>query len=246
MSKRLRALLLAIACAAGISQTGIARAGDAAEIRVIGFSADARMFAFEEFGVQDGSGFPYSNIYVIDLALDKFAPGAPVRVTVEHEAPLKEARAIAWAKAKGLIVRYGADSDPGAFAAYRAAADLGAAGEIVRFNRYPQAPSVARPYAVKIQNKPFPATKDCLNASNGFNGFMLTLVEADGVPVDRLLYEDDAVPPSRKCPTGYRVGAIVTGGANAAAAVAMIQASSQGFEGDDIRWIAAPIRLDGP
>jgi predicted secreted protein len=246
MSRRLRAFLLSVACSAGLFMGQAAQAGDAAEMRVIGFSADARMFAFEEFGVQDGSGFPYSNIFVVDLALDKFAPGAPVRVTIEREAPIKDARLRAWEKARSLIARYGVDSDPGAFAAYRAAADLGASGDAVRFNRYPQAPNVARPYAIAIQSKPFPATKDCLNASNGFNGFMLKLVEANGAPVDRLLYEDAAVPPSRKCPTGYRVGAVVTGGANAVAAVAMIQASSQGFEGDDIRWIAVPIHLDAP
>ncbi|MCV3765265.1 DUF2259 domain-containing protein [Rhizobium sp. TRM95796] len=246
MNARLRALLLAIAFAAGVSQTGPTRAGDAAEMRVIGFSADARMFAFEEFGVQDGSGFPYSNIYVIDLERDKFAPGSPVRVTVEREAPLKEARALAWAKAKGLIVRYGADSDPGAFAAYRAAADIGANAETVRFNRYPRAPGVAKPYSVKLQAKPFPATKDCLNASNGFNGFLLKLVEASGKAVDRVLYEDGSVPPSRKCPTGYRIGAIVMDNDRAATSVAMIQASSQGFEGDDIRWIAVPVHLDAP
>ncbi|WP_137158134.1 DUF2259 domain-containing protein [Rhizobium sp. FKL33] len=246
MKKRLRTLILTLACAGGLLQADASLASDAAEMRVIGFSADARIFAFEEFGVQDGSGFPYSNIYVIDLARDKFAPGSPVRVTIERETPLKDARAQAWAKARDLIARYGADSDPGAFAVFRAAADLGAEGETVRFNRYPRAPKVAKPYSIKLETKPFPATKDCLNASNGFNGFQLKLVEADGKPVDRLLYEDATVPPSRKCPTGYRIGAIVLDGENASTAVAMIQASSQGFEGDDIRWIAVPIQLDAP
>lgn len=246
MNKRRRIPLLALACSVGLFQTAAALAGDAAEMRVIGFSADARIFAFEEFGVQDGSGFPYSNIYLIDLERDKFAPGSPVRVTIEREAPLKEARSLAWAKTRGIITRYGADSDPGAFAAYRAAADLGAEGEVVRFNRYPRAPKVAKPYSIKIENKPFPATKDCLNASNSFNGFQLKLVEADGKPADRLLYQDETVPPSRKCPTGYRIGAIVMDSERASTAVAMIQASSQGFEGDDVRWIAVPIQLDAP
>jgi predicted secreted protein len=223
-----------------------AYAGDAAEMRVIGFSADARIFAFEEYGVQDGSGFPYSNIYLIDLDRDKFTPGAPIKVTIEREAMVKEARALAWSKAQSLVTRYGADSDPGAFAVYRAAADLNAQGDTVRFNRYPRAPKVSKAYSIQLQPKPFPATKDCLNASNGFNGFLLKLVEADGKPVDRVLYEDASVPPSRKCPTGYRIGAVVMDNDKAATAVAMIQASSQGFEGDDIRWIAIPIKLEAP
>jgi predicted secreted protein len=247
MKTRLRALLVCLAsCAGPMMLAETACAGDAAEMRVIGFSADARIFAFEEYGVQDGSGFPYSNIYLIDVERNKFTPGSPVRVTIEREAPVKEARALAWSKAQALVTRYGADSDPGAFAVYRAAADLGAEGDTVRFNRYPRAPKLSRPYAIQLQTKPFPATKDCLNAGNGFNGFLLKLIEADAKPVDRLLYEDASVPPSRKCPTGYRIGAVVMDNDKAATAVAMIQVSSQGFEGDDIRWVAIPIKLDAP
>ena len=47
-----------------------AQAGDFAKREIHGFSVDGGLFAFEEYGVQDGSGFPYSNIYVIDTATD--------------------------------------------------------------------------------------------------------------------------------------------------------------------------------
>ena len=45
-----------------------ARAGDVAELEILGFSDDGGVFAFEEYGVQDGSGFPYANRYYIDTA----------------------------------------------------------------------------------------------------------------------------------------------------------------------------------
>ncbi|MBN9059609.1 MAG: DUF2259 domain-containing protein, partial [Rhizobiales bacterium] len=45
-----------------------AMAGDFAERSILGFSPDGGRFAFEEFGIQDGSGFPYSNIFVLDTA----------------------------------------------------------------------------------------------------------------------------------------------------------------------------------
>ena len=38
-----------------------ASAGDTATPQVLGFSADGKVFAFEEYGIQDGSGFPYAN-----------------------------------------------------------------------------------------------------------------------------------------------------------------------------------------
>ena len=60
-------------------------AGDRALIDYVGFSADFRYFAFEEFGIQDGSGFAYSNIFVVDLATDSWVVGTPVRVQAESE-----------------------------------------------------------------------------------------------------------------------------------------------------------------
>jgi predicted secreted protein len=42
-----------------------AHAGDYAYRDILGFSSDGKSFAFEEYGVQDGSGFPYANIFVV-------------------------------------------------------------------------------------------------------------------------------------------------------------------------------------
>jgi len=68
---RLIALLL-FACSAIAAQ-----AGDYAERRIIGFSANGKYFAFQQFGVQDGSGFPYSEIFIINTDTDTWAGGSP-------------------------------------------------------------------------------------------------------------------------------------------------------------------------
>ena len=80
-------ILMALLLLAGLLLSPVARAGDAAEFRAHGFSSDAqgRYFAFEEFGVQDGSGFPYSNIYNVDLEKDAWVDESPVRVTIKEE-----------------------------------------------------------------------------------------------------------------------------------------------------------------
>ena len=46
--------------------------GDTASIEILGFTADGSVFAFEEYGIQDGSGFPYSHRFYIDTATDRF------------------------------------------------------------------------------------------------------------------------------------------------------------------------------
>ncbi|MBB4572913.1 hypothetical protein [Rhizobium lentis] len=39
---------------------GVSLAGDIASIQPIGFSADGKVFAFQEFGLKEGSNVPYS------------------------------------------------------------------------------------------------------------------------------------------------------------------------------------------
>jgi len=71
-------------------------AGDYANLNFIGFSKDGKYLAFEEYGTQDGSGYPYANIYFVDVAKNAFA-GKPFKVAIEKETATEDA---ARAKAK--------------------------------------------------------------------------------------------------------------------------------------------------
>ncbi|MGE6786024.1 DUF2259 domain-containing protein, partial [Ensifer adhaerens] len=53
-----RAAISGLCCLAAAATASPALAGDYAALQPIGFSADGNVFAFEEYGVQDGSGFP--------------------------------------------------------------------------------------------------------------------------------------------------------------------------------------------
>ena len=97
--------------ASGLLAVGLslpAMAGDRALIDHVGFSADFRYFAFEEFGIQDGSGFAYSNIFVVDLETDSWVIGTPVRVQAEsEETSLVEIRAEAARLAADHVDEFG-------------------------------------------------------------------------------------------------------------------------------------------
>src|SRR5262245_14136735 len=70
-------------------------AGDRALIEFLGYSPDGKYFAFEQFGIQDGSGHAYSEIQVIDLVADKWTYGSPflARATEDNpDRPLAELR----------------------------------------------------------------------------------------------------------------------------------------------------------
>ena len=68
-----------------VAVAGPAAAGDLARPEVIGFSADGRYVALEEYGAQDGSGFPFASIFVIDVAANDWVGGSPVRVTLDYD-----------------------------------------------------------------------------------------------------------------------------------------------------------------
>src|SRR5690606_27384389 len=92
------------ASAALLAIAAPAAAGDRAMIDYLGYSEDGRYFAFEEFGVQDGSGFHYANIYIVDLPADRWVAGTPFRVMLDDdEADVEDARDAALEQAEARL-----------------------------------------------------------------------------------------------------------------------------------------------
>jgi predicted secreted protein len=67
-------------------------AGDASEYRFLGFSDDLKYCAFEISGVHDGSGFPYTTLYLIVVDSNDYA-AKPIEVTGENGETPEEVRA---------------------------------------------------------------------------------------------------------------------------------------------------------
>ena len=216
-----------------------AQAGDRAGFYALGFSADGRYFAFEEYGIQDGSGFPYSNIYAIDLPADKWVPGAPFSVRVDaDDASLAMARqqamdlaqptldTLSLAAPAELIAHIG-DGEPDD-------------GQVLSFGT--PGYGLAEPQNVRtLSLDTFPLAASGITCADYTDqpteGFALQL---DGVEI----YRDKALPKSRGCALGYRIHAVVTpfqGGLQEPATVAIVSVYPFGFEGPDRRFIAVPI-----
>ena len=95
------------AAAALFAAAGL-RAGDLAELNFVGFSEDGARFAYEQFGVQDGSGFGYSQIYFVDAAKNAWA-GPPVAVEDEKGESLEAVRARARKAAEPSLQKFGGE-----------------------------------------------------------------------------------------------------------------------------------------
>lgn len=236
----------ALLLAAAFVSTAPAFAGDAAQIDFIGFSENKRFFAFEEFGIRDGSGGPYSSVYVIDLETDSWAGGAPFTVSVDDEtAKLGDIRAGALAKAKPAIDRLQL-SFPAEILALRADADP-QTGDSTTIGYGPYGPTPGQPTEIEtLQLTTFeaPSKEDCASYGVTSLGFALSLTKASGT--NQEIHRDTIVPASRGCALSYKLYAVVAPFYwqwNADQAVAIVSVDKLGFEGPDRRFIAVPIPI---
>lgn len=236
----------AAAVALLLSLAGLARAGDFAGFQSIGFSADGSVYAFEEYGIRDGAGFPYSTIYAIDTRKDAYLPGTPIRTSLEDEnAGLLEARNQTYGKAMELMQTHALGDNPGVLAAFNPFGEVSPTPDRIRYLPIAVDPPVSAPSTLKLETVDMPATAKCQAMNAEKIAFRLRAVERDGKPVDDLVYEDKSIPDSRACPTGYRFGGVVTfqpQTGDASVQIALILVLSQGFEGQDGRWIAIPVK----
>jgi len=224
--------------AASLAFAGPALAGDRAQFDPIGFSTDGRYFAFEEFGIQDGSGFPFANIYVLDLPADKWA-GTPVRIRDDNDgARLSDVRAEAATKAAGVL-KQNDITFPAMFLALNADGEPDAAAYSLRYGQpgYGLGPTQDE-HLLEIETFDLPSGEDCSIIDNETKGFAL---KVDGAELQR---DSGKLPKTRGCPMDYRVYAVLAPAdidSNSASPVAIISVFPYGFEGPDRRFIAVPL-----
>jgi predicted secreted protein len=216
---------------------GSAQAADAARRDILGFSPDGTYFAFEEYGVQDASNFPYSNLYVIDNRIDEWVPGSPFRTHLQQNwAKLDQARSQTRNQASSTLVTLGIGrqgktilSDP--------ADKVVAAARFLAFT----VPDDARSPGlgtVRLRLTEHQLTRQGCNFGNELRGFVLQLEDAQGQPI-RILHEDKDLPPSRGCPKGYGLSDVIVYPRDGRGPVLIVIVSVYrfGFGGGERRYI---------
>jgi len=230
------------------------RAAVVADFRNLGFSPDGRHFAFMEYGVQDGSGFPFANVFVIDLDRDAWA-GPPVRIVLEKEArDAREAMRVALRRAAPTLKR--ADIAPllTGRELFHAPPTEGTGSAITAvFSGWPWQSGDARwRYTLQLSTFPLPGG-DCIpEMTEAARGFALDVLTGEENRRVRL-YSDRTVPTSRHCPIAYAMDRVirfaVPGGMNRnlrVRDVVIIRYGYPAFEGLDQRHLAIPVKLPQP
>lgn len=221
-----------------------ALAGDRALIDFIGFSDDSRYFAFEEFGIQDGSGFAYSSVYVIDLTSDSWVVGTPIRVQASNESTsLGQVRAQVQAEAADDIATLGI-AVPVEIAALIGDGTPDTDAQALRFGAPAYDPgAVTGDYELQLLSFDTAAAAPCREwFSVSPKGYELSIIDGDN---ERLLHRDTTLPRSRGCPVTYRLYGVVMpfNAGSISQAVGIVSVYPGGFEGPDRRFIAVPLGL---
>jgi len=220
-----------------------AQAGDFAEFRPIGFSESGQYYAFAQIGVHDGSGFPYAELWVIDVLKNEQVGTSSIELTEEKDGAMgtpEQAlqKAIEAAKLERFSIKAneipGSDllvhlpTDHSTFTnnvfSVESRVEGGASGAVTKFE-------------VKAETtKTEPAVKDIPAEFGPAQLLKLSIVgleEAKGTV--QVLQEDKRLPKSRAYPLAYtirRVTAFKDG------LVVIVSYTTPGFEGLNARYIA--------
>ncbi len=238
MKLQLSAIALVLLTAFGAS------AGDVAEMRPLGFSPDGKFFAFEQFGEQDGSGFAYAEIQVIDTETDQYVPGTPVSVLIRREeASIGEARRESLKQAKAILDERRIGDDPGYLVAMAPIGELAGKDDEMRYQTVPSFYVSEGVYRVSLEQFEAKGEDLCVSMNVNVRGFALSVADDAKPEVRREVYRDKSIPKSRNCPSAYAVGGVVTPGYRSNGPhIIMVQVASLGFEGNNLRWLAVPVK----
>ena len=222
-----------------------ARAAFAAERDIIGFNSTGTVFVFEQFGRQDGSGFPFSELFFISTATNKYAY-LPIRLQIKNERrSIKAARKKARRAAERLGIGPNGFSSPGRLVASDAITEEPPPGDTITFGRYYLPSGDAPKYEVALTEIVSPVAR-CADFTQG-NEKKLKLTLKNLQTQDMTTLQDDAgIPTSRGCPTDYSISDVVlfdqVGGGTVV--VVLVNVIRFGFEGSDRFFIGVSGTLD--
>ncbi len=222
-------------------------AADAAERVFLGFSADGRYFAFEQFGVQDGSGFPYSDIFVIDADADAWHAGTPVRVMLQDDgANVAAARRKAAELARPVMTALKIE-EPGIVLASQSSYQNGSDPQRLAFHKsYVPTEAVENDdvTTVELEEIVLPGPSKCPAGDLPYVGFALR-IKLSGAQAFTSVHRDAEIPASRVCPLRYSLSDIVGFRPTIDGPIrllALVSVFSYGFEGMDRRFVAVTLQ----
>ena len=221
----------------GFCITVVCRAGDMAEFQVIGFTPGGKYFAFEQYGVQDGSGFSYSDIFIIDTTSDIWVKGSPIRVELEDET-LSKVRKISALRAAPVLKQLNILQTTQPLLNHLEKRDNNGI-DIFTFK-------LGEVFEYSLNLKHW-QTNDVRCQRYGVSPELFSLSISKNAEVDnnpRILHKDYRLPRSRGCPIKYAIDQLYISKGQEKSIAVIISVFTNGFEGSNRRFIAITSQID--
>ncbi len=239
MKSRPRLPLSLIACFALVGLLLLApaaRAGDMAELEIVGFSPDGETFAYEQYGISDGSGFPWVEIRFVDT-WDDCPAAPPIRLEDEEEGALESLRTAARTRAVPTFRKLGLMSAVDGESLF----SRPVAGDLFSFQALTTARVALLGDPMDLQVVETPVADGNEDPFTG-GGAALRLVAVEPVSgVSIVLHDDDGVlPPERAAARDYSIVAVRK---VAEGHVVVLAYRVPAFEGPSLRYMAVGFSL---
>ncbi len=219
-------------------------AEDIAHRRIIGFSPDGDYFAFEQSGIENGSGEAYAHIFLIETRHNKWVKGSPFRARAIGRGKLRRARQKVRRAARDALSRYNVHKK-GVVLASNPITEMSANPHRVRVHTRRSIRQLDEPLVFAIKEIRI-RTPRCRRLTRQRIKGMIIKVRRKGGRW-KILHEDKRIPKSRGCPTSYAIEDVIRltkrdGGAVYAVIYSFIRS---GPEGEERRFIAGGWHDDG-
>jgi predicted secreted protein len=214
-------------------------AGDASQLKLIGFSKDGDYLAFQQYGITEGEGAGYSTTYFVDVKGNKYAvkPLETRKADVKQET-LPDLIQQNLEQAKPDLEKLGIVTDNlGTQVIARLLSDVGADPKKVEFtlgsNPLPPVGVHHKTFVLTLHDEKAKTEADCTNLGE-IKNLTLTL-ENTVTKKSKTLQQDKEVPKSRGCPLEYRIQDVYI--FNEKYIAVFINVFSHGFEGQNMRYL---------
>ncbi len=223
-------------------------AGDFATRTILGFSPDGRFFAFEQYGTQDGSGFPYADLIILDTKRNAWVKGSPFRTLLfDGKATIEQAREQSKKKAASLLRQMNI-SPRGVSLLSNPATELTSPHSALFQTQAKDDILNIRPYRIALKTRSLTDRK-CSLTANRTEGLSLSLTRLDDANKTIFLAQEDHTRRLRRlrgCASDYKIADVLLFDPmetdelhkEQAVLVVLLHVIQQGFEGNDRRFMA--------
>jgi len=231
-------ILVTVLCSGVLLLPSEVLCADSAEFLTLGFSKDGKYYACEQYGVQDGSGFPYSEVFFVEVGKNGWAK-SPIRISATAEkSTLRAIRAEVRKQAAGPLNALGiVPGENRGELSFTAAPGL----DPVKPNCAPQTVSfkgqAGDPLKLVLSSRALPESKTgAVDLSYGPSAAMrLMLSQTGGTQV--VLQDDREVVSSCAGARGYTINRVIQLPAGKETRLVVVLAYLRpGFEGLDVRY----------